>query len=890
MTGRRAVGAWSVVAAITLVLPRLLPGGWTSLLGPIATTWLWLPPLAWVAASLLTDDEGRAAWTLRLMARLALWALVVMILIDPAHNAPDVLAGMAGAAGAWAGSTIRWAVGGLIALVIAGVVLGSLVGGSSAPPPSKTTVRTGSGIHPLVAIILRSILRLVLTVVFGAVQLGLWAVAWTLDGRDGVRALRGRATASVNTPTAALTAVAGAAGRARRWSGSALGQASAGWGGSRVEHGVWVRPVTVARDDDGIRHDQPWPLDGQLSVEERELREFCVALLDAADVILAGAPRTKSDDQQGDPRRQGSPSPRLTPYRLAIARAWSTPEYHAAIVEATQPAGTALARATLDVLLPALDSSSGWSAEELRSIIHLSDRRVTSDPLRGGAIGLSVAMDRQPPASPEPTGTEPTRAAIDRALREAGLARRFRFESTDDGYDAIVHEYRSNFRTAAEFSDLETTWKAQQGAVALYARAKDVRLETTIDPAYAFTATFPKPATEYPTGAATDWATVVARHPAPAGRPTRVVVGLSARSEPVTVDLSGESSHLMIAGGSGTGKTASLYSITCSLLHNHQVDPKVMEAEVTVVDSVKAEVRKRFSAAAVETASATDPDAVVETIRRFAEQMDERYAALDGRTFDPAVLPRKVLVIEEMGDVQDLMDARQQAEFTRLLTRIVSLGRACGVVVLAATQRPSSGGGGGAVVGPRIRSAMQRMTFFLPGNDYHIALDRPVRRLLPRVPGRAALIDARGDIVIIQGLQIRDEDIAQVVARAGPRGSRDERSQPVGDPEPRRPTIAEVERLDELTTLRLIFRMQRATDRPITVSVRGLMERAREEGFVAGRTERYTASLAVLEQLGILQAQWPGVPTSPRRITPGMTWEEAIRVLECTADEGLAAG
>ena len=109
MTARRAVGAWSVVAAIALVLPRLLPGGWASVLGPIASTWLWLPPLAWAVASLLTETEGRAGWTLRLMARLTLWALVVMILLDPAHNAPDVLCEMAGAAGAWAGSTIRWA-------------------------------------------------------------------------------------------------------------------------------------------------------------------------------------------------------------------------------------------------------------------------------------------------------------------------------------------------------------------------------------------------------------------------------------------------------------------------------------------------------------------------------------------------------------------------------------------------------------------------------------------------------------------------------------------------------------------------------------------------------------------------------------------------------------
>lgn len=46
------------------------------------------------------------------------------------------------------------------------------------------------------------------------------------------------------------------------------------------------------------------------------------------------------------------------------------------------------------------------------------------------------------------------------------------------------------------------------------------------------------------------------------------------------------------------------------------------------------------------------------------------------------------------------------------------------------------------------------------------------------------------------------------------------------------------------------------------MSVRGLMERVREEGFVAGRTERYTATLAVLEQLGILEHS--GLVSRPR--------------------------
>ena len=399
---------------------------------------------------------------------------------------------------------------------------------------------------------------------------------------------------------------------------------------------------------------------------------------------------------------------------------------------------------------------------------------------------------------------------------------------------------------------------------------------------YAFLAVFPKPAEEFPSGASCDWKAVVNRHPAPAGHPARVILGLDQRSAPISIELAGESSHLLVSGAPGGGKTMALKAILASLLHNQVVVPRSGAGwEITLVDSVKAELRTRFSAAAVTTASATDPDGVVETLRAFAQGMDERYAVLDGVHFDPRAMPRRLLVIEELGDVQDLMDPGQRAEFTRLLTRIVNVGRGCGISVIAATQRPSSGGAGGAVVGPRIRSAMGRLSFFLnQSSDYAIALDRPVRRLLPRIPGRGALIDGSGDIVILQALQIGDEDIAEVVARATRGGPTMPPSAPPETAEPRRPSAAEIERLDPLTALRLGFRMQHATDGPITVSVRGLMERVREEGFVAGRTERYTASLAVLEQVGILEAQWPGVPTSPRRIVPGMTWDAAIRLLE----------
>ena len=108
---------------------------------------------------------------------------------------------------------------------------------------------------------------------------------------------------------------------------------------------------------------------------------------------------------------------------------------------------------------------------------------------------------------------------------------------------------------------------------------------------------------------------------------------------------------------------------------------------------------------------------------------------------------------------------------------------------------------------------MGRLSFYLnQASDYAIALDRPVRRLLPRVPGRGALIDGSGDIVILQALQISDEDIADVVARATRGRPSVDPSDRLDDAEPRRPTTAEIDRLEPLTTLRLIFRMQNGDD------------------------------------------------------------------------------
>lgn len=252
------------------------PANWTALLGPMATPWLWLPPLAWVVASLLADRAPRAGWMDVASRRaspcgpLSRWSSstrrATRLTSSPTWPQPPV-------PGPGRRSSGRWrSLDGV--LVVAGIVLGSLMGGSSAPPPTKTVVRTGGGIHPLAAIVVRGLIRLVLLVVFGVIQVGLWTVAVDA-GRAcrGVRALRGHHFDAVGRPPPS-PGVAGASSRARRWSGGAVGQASAGWGRGRAEHGVWVHPAAVAGMTMACATIAAWPLDGRLTADERELREF----------------------------------------------------------------------------------------------------------------------------------------------------------------------------------------------------------------------------------------------------------------------------------------------------------------------------------------------------------------------------------------------------------------------------------------------------------------------------------------------------------------------------------------------------------------------------------------------------------------------------------------
>lgn len=171
---------------------------------------------------------------------------------------------------------------------------------------------------------------------------------------------------------------------------------------------------------------------------------------------------------------------------------------------------------------------------------------------------------------------------------------------------------------------------------------------------------------------------------------------------PVGVDLDGNARmddlarlpHLIVAGETGSGKSVYLHAVLTSLLMRctpeqvtlHLIDPKQVELVAYEGAPHVAEV-------------ATTATAALETLRRFVEMMDNRYALLkregvrdiDGfnakLSADRQGLERHVLVVEELADL--LMSPVGPAIGKRL-ERVAQLGRAAGLHLVVATQRPSA--------------------------------------------------------------------------------------------------------------------------------------------------------------------------------------------------------
>lgn len=148
-------------------------------------------------------------------------------------------------------------------------------------------------------------------------------------------------------------------------------------------------------------------------------------------------------------------------------------------------------------------------------------------------------------------------------------------------------------------------------------------------------------------------------------------------------------SSVLIGGQPGAGKSASaLWPLVCGAA----LDPLVQLFVVDAKGGVELDVLNRAGRAEM---FATGQEAAVEMMQRLLHEVIRRQEALRRQALrkippDSEQLPPLVLVVDELAEVTASGDKVLDDEANTVLRRLLNVGRALGLTVLCATQKPSS--------------------------------------------------------------------------------------------------------------------------------------------------------------------------------------------------------
>ncbi|MGH2547747.1 MAG: DNA translocase FtsK, partial [Thermomicrobiales bacterium] len=154
--------------------------------------------------------------------------------------------------------------------------------------------------------------------------------------------------------------------------------------------------------------------------------------------------------------------------------------------------------------------------------------------------------------------------------------------------------------------------------------------------------------------------------------------------------------HLLIAGSTGSGKSVCLNGLISTFLLKLQPS----DLKMVMVDPKMVEMAGYSGVPHLQCPVITEMDKVVPILRLCVKEMERRYSIftrlsvrnLDGyklrRTEEAELenLPFLVVIVDELADLMMVAPA----EVETLLVRLAQKGRACGIHLIIATQRPSA--------------------------------------------------------------------------------------------------------------------------------------------------------------------------------------------------------
>ena len=180
-----------------------------------------------------------------------------------------------------------------------------------------------------------------------------------------------------------------------------------------------------------------------------------------------------------------------------------------------------------------------------------------------------------------------------------------------------------------------------------------------------------------------------------------LAIGKEISGIPIVADLR-EMPHLLIAGATGSGKTVCINSILLTILFSCSPD----ELKMLLIDPKRVEMTQYRDIPHLLTPVVTESKAVAQALRWAVREMERRYEHFsnqlvrdiigfntkirqgggkggDGEALDP--LPFLVIIIDELADL--MLVARKDIEDP--IIRLAQMGRAAGLHIILATQRPS---------------------------------------------------------------------------------------------------------------------------------------------------------------------------------------------------------
>ena len=263
------------------------------------------------------------------------------------------------------------------------------------------------------------------------------------------------------------------------------------------------------------------------------------------------------------------------------------------------------------------------------------------------------------------------------------------------------------------------------------------------------------------------WATTKAELP--------IVLGKDVSGKVVILDLA-KAPHLLIAGATGSGKSVCMNTLIMSMIMRFSpeelrlimVDPKVVELEMyrtlphlitpVVNESSKVPLALRWGVNEMEKRYRILAKVRAKNLSGFNSRPPDPKPVLDadGKVI-PAKLPFLVIIVDELADVM-MTDAKVDVETS--IAKIAQKGRAAGIHIVIATQRPSTN-----IITGVIKANLPTRIAFRVGSliDSRVILDQKGAEKLLGQGDMLFVPPGASNMERIQGAFVDDDDIQKVV-------------------------------------------------------------------------------------------------------------------------------